>query len=271
MNGNHIRKIRNPRTVLDLATGKGAWAVDIAQEFATADEVVGVDIKSSAPIIYPSNCRFETGDVCKGIRYPANYFSFVHSRAMKTVVVDWPSYLADIFRVTASGGHIQLTEMAMTFASQNGSLGNDSGLKVMERTLQKYALIKRFDFQIGSKLSALVESAGFHSVEEKVVKVPIGGWQSESRLVKVGTLMMEHLIEAVGVWERHCMVEIGVPEDTVDMYIEKVRRELKDPRYQLTVMAYYVTARKPGRSRSSSPKGLHSPKRRSPPSSPKRG
>jgi hypothetical protein len=59
MNGNHLRKIRNPRSVLDLATGTGAWAVDIAQEFATADEVVGVDIKSTAPKRYPPNCRFE--------------------------------------------------------------------------------------------------------------------------------------------------------------------------------------------------------------------
>jgi 23S rRNA U2552 (ribose-2'-O)-methylase RlmE/FtsJ len=64
MNGNHLRKIRNPRTVLDLATGTGAWAVNIAQEFATADEVVGVDIKSVAPIHYPSNCRFEVLITC---------------------------------------------------------------------------------------------------------------------------------------------------------------------------------------------------------------
>lgn len=167
---------------------------------------------------------------------------------MKTVVIDWPSYLADIFRVTASGGHIQLTEMAMTFTSQNGSLGNDSGLKVMERAFQKYAAIKHFDFKIGSKLCTLVENVGFHCVEEKVVEVPIGGWQSgelvlrsslmaESNLVKVGKLMMEHFTEAVGTWGRYCMIEIGVPEDAVDMYIEKIRRELKDPRYQLTVTA----------------------------------
>ena len=94
---------------------------------------------------------------------------------------------------------------------------------------------------------------------------------------------MEHFYEGVGIWGRSGMIEIGVPEDVVDMYIEKIRRELKDPRYRLSVTAYvlsyndthdrwYVTARKPGRSRSSSPKGVHSPKRsgHTPPSSPKR-
>jgi len=59
MNGNLVRKIRNPRSVLDLGTGKGAWAVEIAQEFPTADEVVGVDIESLAPSTCPPNCRFE--------------------------------------------------------------------------------------------------------------------------------------------------------------------------------------------------------------------
>jgi hypothetical protein len=95
--------------------------------------------------------------------------------------------------------------------------------------------------------------------------------------------MLEHFYEGVGIWGRSSMIEIGVPEDVVDMYIEKVRQELKDPHYQLSLTAYvlpynnthdrwYVTARKPGRSRSSSPKGVYSPKRsgHSPPSSSKR-
>ena len=95
--------------------------------------------------------------------------------------------------------------------------------------------------------------------------------------------MMEHFYEGVGIWGRSSMIEMGVPEDVADMYIEKIQRELKHPRYQLSVTVYlpsysnthyrwYVTAKKPGRSRSSSPKGVHSPKRsgHSPPSSPKR-
>jgi hypothetical protein len=59
MDGNHIKKIRNPKSILDVGTGKGAWAVEMAHEFATADEVVGVDIESVAPLHYPANCRFE--------------------------------------------------------------------------------------------------------------------------------------------------------------------------------------------------------------------
>jgi ubiquinone/menaquinone biosynthesis C-methylase UbiE len=97
---------------------------------------------------------------------------------VKSVIHEWPDYLAEIFRVTAPGGRLQLTEMSMRLTSQTGSLGKDSGLKVMERAMQKHAAFNRFDLEIGPKLSNLVEQAGFHSVEEKVVEVPIGGWQS---------------------------------------------------------------------------------------------
>jgi ubiquinone/menaquinone biosynthesis C-methylase UbiE len=50
---------RSPQTVLDLAAGNGAWVVDVAEEFPTADEVVGVDIRRATPPKTPFNCRFE--------------------------------------------------------------------------------------------------------------------------------------------------------------------------------------------------------------------
>jgi 23S rRNA U2552 (ribose-2'-O)-methylase RlmE/FtsJ len=59
MNGNHIRPLRSPRTILDLGTKSGVWAAEIANEFDTADEVVGVDIVPVLPFNNPPNCRFE--------------------------------------------------------------------------------------------------------------------------------------------------------------------------------------------------------------------
>ena len=100
---------------------------------------------------------------------------------MNGVIHEWPDYLAEIFRVTAAGGRLQFTEMSMRFTSRTGSLDKDSGLKVMEKAMQKHAAFNHFDLEIGSKLSSLLERAGFHSVEEKVVEVPIGGWHSGQR------------------------------------------------------------------------------------------
>jgi len=53
-------------------------------------------------------------------------------------------------------------------------------------------------------------------------------------------LMLEHYSEGAGTWGRQCMIEIGIPEDVADMYIEKLRRELKDPRLKLSVKGYVL-------------------------------
>lgn len=97
---------------------------------------------------------------------------------MKTGIHEWPEYIAEIFRVTAPGGHIQFTELDMDFISNNDTLGNDAALKVVQKALQKYAFVQHLDLQVGSKLAEMVRRAEFHSVEEKVVEVPCGVWQS---------------------------------------------------------------------------------------------
>jgi hypothetical protein len=91
---------------------------------------------------------------------------------------DWLKYLAEIYRVTAPGGHVQLSEKTVEFMSETGTLGADAALKVMERALRKHAAWSRYDVDVGSKLVGLVEEAGFHSLEEQIVQVPCGTWPS---------------------------------------------------------------------------------------------
>jgi hypothetical protein len=80
--------------------------------------------------------------------------------------------------VTALGGHIQLTEMAVQFESQKGALRKDSGLKVMERALRKYAAFHHYNLEVESNLASLVRDAGFRGVEERAFSVPIGNWSA---------------------------------------------------------------------------------------------
>ncbi|EGO18631.1 hypothetical protein SERLADRAFT_403980, partial [Serpula lacrymans var. lacrymans S7.9] len=50
------------RRVLDLGTGGGFWAIDIADEFPEA-EVIGVDLAPIQPREVPENCTFELCDL----------------------------------------------------------------------------------------------------------------------------------------------------------------------------------------------------------------
>jgi hypothetical protein len=65
------------------------------------------------------------------------------------------------------------------------------------------------------------------------------GLTLDAGLNKVGMAMMEEYLEQGRIWGRQCMIQIGIPEDVVDMYIEKIRREVKDPKYQLFFKLYF--------------------------------
>lgn len=73
--------------ILDVATGTGVWALEMAQEFPNA-EIHGVDLSpiyprpetSTKPI--PPNCHFQLCNVLDGVPFPDNYFDFVYQRLL---------------------------------------------------------------------------------------------------------------------------------------------------------------------------------------------
>lgn len=74
--------------ILDVATGTGVWALEMAQEFPNA-EIHGVDLSpiylrsetsTNKPI--PPNCHFQLCNVLDGVPFPDNYFDFVYQRLL---------------------------------------------------------------------------------------------------------------------------------------------------------------------------------------------
>src|SRR5947209_3011043 len=53
--------VEAPQEILDLGTGSGIWAIDMADKHSSA-EVIGTDIAAVQPSWVPQNCRFEVED-----------------------------------------------------------------------------------------------------------------------------------------------------------------------------------------------------------------
>ena len=59
----HLAPIkRDPHKILDLGTGSGIWAIDMAEKYPSAI-VIGVDTAAVQPILVPPNVQFEIDDV----------------------------------------------------------------------------------------------------------------------------------------------------------------------------------------------------------------
>ena len=82
--GNYNVKLDSeaPLKILDVATGTGVWALEMAHEFPKA-EVYGVDISSIFPTeIKPSNCHFQLCNILDGLPFPDNTFDFIYQRLL---------------------------------------------------------------------------------------------------------------------------------------------------------------------------------------------
>ena len=71
----------SPSVVVDIGTGSGAWAIDVAREYPNT-LVVGTDIQSSTQINenVPKNCEFRIESVLDGLKFDDNSIDLVHSR-----------------------------------------------------------------------------------------------------------------------------------------------------------------------------------------------
>lgn len=101
------RRDRRP-AIMDVGTGSGSWALDMATEFPYCD-VVGVDLVP--PRIdgeLPPNCRFEIDDANLGFAHYTECFDVVHARAVSAGIRDFPRLLQELTAALRPGGVLLL-------------------------------------------------------------------------------------------------------------------------------------------------------------------
>lgn len=80
---------RNVQNVLDIGTGTGIWAIEMGDQFPSAN-VVGIDLSPIQPDWVPSNVHFVVDDAESEWLYPDDHFDYVHSRHTVMAIKDWP-------------------------------------------------------------------------------------------------------------------------------------------------------------------------------------
>ncbi|KAG9098734.1 hypothetical protein FS749_003116 [Ceratobasidium sp. UAMH 11750] len=101
-----------PQSVLDVCSGSGQWALEIAQEFPFA-KVVGIDLSKPAlgrESMIPSNASFVIGDISEQ-EFPFESYSFdvVHMRMVPSIQERTAIY-KEMHRILRPGGLILLDE-----------------------------------------------------------------------------------------------------------------------------------------------------------------
>lgn len=127
--GNHLPA--GITRVLDVGCGPGGWVLDVAYAHPQV-KVTGLDI-SHTMITYARarakaegrrNAEFAEGNILEPLAFPDNYFGLVNARFMIMFLqrYAWPVAVRELYRITAPGGIIRLTECDTMGSSNSPSL-----------------------------------------------------------------------------------------------------------------------------------------------------
>ena len=184
---NTLVQVQDPQRILDLGTGTGIWAIEIADEYPTA-EVIGVDLSPVQPDLVPPNCSFLVDDYEQDWIWPENHFDVIHGRLMLASVTDYPKLFAKVYRHLKPGGWFEIVDIDPESYCDDGSLTTESP------SLEWGRLLKDGCANFGRRVLALDEykdlynSEGFAEVEEHRYKRPHNTWPKDPWLKRVGAV-----------------------------------------------------------------------------------
>jgi ubiquinone/menaquinone biosynthesis C-methylase UbiE len=164
-----------PQHILDVGSGTGRWAVEMARQFPGAT-VVGVDIVPPVQPYddkrtLPSNYTFVQGDVLQRLPFPDASFEYVHMRFLNLGIPRqrWQGVINELARLTAPGGW---------FESIEALLPAETG-PAFSRFIDLFARLLAAR-QIDLAHSRIVESylrqapVRFTRIQSRLIEVPIG-------------------------------------------------------------------------------------------------
>jgi len=230
--GNHyIAPIHPPLPlILDVGTGTGIWANEMARVFP-ASTVVGVDL-SDRSFKHPSqdNCLLRAGNILTGLPFPNEFFGFTHQRLLVAGITaeNWPRAIHELVRVTRVNGWVELVE--------TGSLTDGAGPATarMQDFLETTSKTMGFDGSIIRHLGEMLKQEGLQGVETQPILIPVGNWAG-----RVGQMMKHDLLGGVNALRGRYCAQAGVPGEEFDQIMRDMGQEWEAYRPTITFYATY--------------------------------
>lgn len=169
------------RRILDIGTGNGSWAIDVADQFPDST-VVGVDLHPPPETWVPPNLIFEVDDVSQPWTW-SQKFDLIHMRILMGAFTPqgWEDVYRQAYENLEPGGWIEQFEDGGVFHNDDGALPEDPQhpINVLGRTVFACGEKSGRPLNMVDTMKASIEKAGFVNVHEKLYKVPIGGWAKQ--------------------------------------------------------------------------------------------
>jgi len=173
LKGNYAAPLQDPHDILDVGSGTGRWAIELAQQFSAA-RVIGMDVAppavdaSATPDTRPENFTFAQGNVLERIPFPDNSFDFAHQRFLTLAIpaTRWPDVMSELLRVTRPGGWVELVETE----PPTGAPAIDQ----LARWGVELTKLRGIDMSLMARIGDLLRDSGAGDVTARTVNIPVG-------------------------------------------------------------------------------------------------
>ncbi|KAI5805350.1 S-adenosyl-L-methionine-dependent methyltransferase [Peziza echinospora] len=236
----------SPKTILDIGTGTGIWAINMADRFPEA-QVLGTDLSAIQPEWVPPNVRFEIDDCESEWTYPENYFDFIHIRCMFGSIADWPKLISQAHRSLKRGGYIEIIEHKLPYECDDGTMPLDSAIYRWSKHCVESSRLSGKSMEICQHIPQWLDQTGYTNIMERVVKTPMGGsWCETEKERELGKWNAVNLMEGLEGFSLALFTRfLGWNPIEVQALLGLVRTEVQQQKVHSYYKTYFFTAQKP--------------------------
>jgi ubiquinone/menaquinone biosynthesis C-methylase UbiE len=241
--GLYAAPIGQPPKILDVGTGTGRWAREMAQLFPHS-QVVGIDVTpppadeqvGAGADMRPPNYAFAAGNVFEGIPFSDGSFDFVHMRLLFTAIPAdrWQSVINELGRVVRPGGWVESVE--------SGNLLNGGPAVAMVLTWLNQVMARRgVIIDAGNHVAEMLPAAGLANIHTQTINIPTGAYGG-----RLGTMMAQDLFSAFSSLGGFVVNSGLASKEEFDGMMQEFRAELNAPECQCITPFFICYGQRPG-------------------------
>ncbi|RJE18258.1 Methyltransferase [Aspergillus sclerotialis] len=237
----------NPERVLDLGTGTGIWAINMADEFPKAT-VTGIDLSPIQSNWIPPNCYFQVDD----FESPWDFwdfkkpFDFIHAGNLAGSVKDVPNLLQRAKDTLRPGGWFEFVDFAPEPFADDDTLNDAKYFREWSKLCDEASIKFGKRMNVTSFYKQWMIDAGYKDVNEVVHKVPVGRWPKDPKLKELGEYFRLEVLESLEAYSFALMTRVlGWSIEEVQAFLTELRSEINNRKLHIYSKLYIVYGRKP--------------------------
>ncbi|KAH6867609.1 S-adenosyl-L-methionine-dependent methyltransferase [Thelonectria olida] len=196
----------NPQRILDIGTGTGIWAIDMADQFPSA----------------------EIDDAQLNWTFEPNSFDFIHVRFMHGAIDDWPRLYRQMYRCLKPGGWFRHMEPDIA-----ARCGNPKVRVWKQWTQLFYAAGEKLGrtFRLNNiRMEKAARDAGFIDMTHRIFNIPYGHWTKDKELKQLGQYAGLYLDLSLDGFALFLIGEVlGWSFEEVEVLVAKMRAVVRNP------------------------------------------